>query len=260
MTAFPVSGSARPAPLVDVTRVLPHAAGVHAVGVAQWARTEHLARPVAGVIARDVVAAARTLDHELGVRHATSAQTASLGRMAGALAAGLPAREEAPAPARRVLVVGDSVLAGAEEEVRAALAGWEVVIDARVGRFVGEGAEVLRRHRGASDPVAVVALGSNYLGDPGTFGAGVDAVLQALDGVDRVLWVTVAESGDDRWEVNGVLRASAGRRASLELVDWAPVAAARPELTWEDGLHLRPEGARVLAELVAAGVGPAPPG
>ena len=46
------------------------------------------------------------------------------------------------------------------------------------------------------------------------------------------------------------------------LMDWHGASAERPKIFWRDGIHVRPEGARVYAELVAQAVaggrGPAP--
>jgi hypothetical protein len=36
------------------------------------------------------------------------------------------------------------------------------------------------------------------------------------------------------------------------LVDWHAASADRPDLFWRDGYHLRPQGAQVYADLVAA--------
>ena len=35
------------------------------------------------------------------------------------------------------------------------------------------------------------------------------------------------------------------------LLDWLTATQDRPELFWGDGIHLRPEGAQVYAELIA---------
>ncbi|MBK9179243.1 MAG: hypothetical protein IPM45_06640 [Acidimicrobiales bacterium] len=169
-----------------------------------------------------------------------------------------PAPPPPPPPDRRVLLVGDSVLLGARADLERALDGWETTIDAEVGRFLGAGVGVLQARRDRAGAAAVIVLGNNYLGSQRQFADQLDDALQALSGVPRVLWLTVAEYDDDQWEVNAAIRAAAARWPNLEVVDWAAAVAGRPGLTGPDGLHLSPAGARALAGLVVQAVGPAP--
>jgi len=56
------------------------------------------------------------------------------------------------------------------------------------------------------------------------------------------------------WEQpnNGVIAAGVGRYPNAVLVDWHSASAGRPDLFWDDGIHLRPAGAAVYAGLIAA--------
>jgi hypothetical protein len=55
------------------------------------------------------------------------------------------------------------------------------------------------------------------------------------------------------WEgpSNQALAAAAPGRPNTVLVDWRAASAGRYELFWDDGVHLRPEGARLFAALIA---------
>ena len=35
------------------------------------------------------------------------------------------------------------------------------------------------------------------------------------------------------------------------LVNWHDITASRPDLFWNDGMHVKPEGARFYADLIA---------
>ena len=50
---------------------------------------------------------------------------------------------------------------------------------------------------------------------------------------------------------NAVLADGVKRYASAELINWHAASAGHPELFWSDGVHIKPEGARVYADLIA---------
>jgi hypothetical protein len=54
------------------------------------------------------------------------------------------------------------------------------------------------------------------------------------------------------WESanNAVLAANAARYTNAVLVDWHGAGSAHPEYFWDDGIHLRPEGAQAYTALV----------
>lgn len=169
-------------------------------------------------------------------------------------------RHQLPPP-NRVLVVGDSVILGAQAQLRDGLVGWQTILDARESRLPGEGDDTVRAHRDIGR-VVVVMLGHN-VGPGETHIANIRAVQQALDGieiVDRVIWVTAAEIGEGQLEWNEALRGFVAERRSageVHLVDWALHNAANPGYT-DDGLHLTGTGRAALADLLAAFVGPPP--
>ena len=165
-----------------------------------------------------------------------------------------PTTARPPSPTgRSVFVLGDSALLGARDSVPAALPGWQVVFDAVGSRRLPQAIEVLRARRSEIGSVAVIQQGNNYLENEGSFGAQIDEAMRVLDGVDRVVWLTVAEKWPSRVEINQHIRAAAGRWPQIVVAEWAPLIAAHPEYA-EDMLHLSAAGRIAIAELIAGAV------
>jgi hypothetical protein len=125
-----------------------------------------------------------------------------------------------------------------------------IQIDAREGRQVETGLDVLRQlaPSGRLDGDVIVGLGNN-----GTFTEDqIGALMQMLSGARRVVFVNLKE--DEPWTAanNEVIAAAAARYPNAVLVDWQAASTPHPEYFWEDGLHLRPEGAAAYAKLILA--------
>ena len=179
-----------------------------------------------------------------------------------------PAPEPAPAPVEtappppppavtpvdlgRVTAVGDSVMAGAAPQVYEKLSG-KAHVDAAVNRQVGTGIEIFQawRDAGLLGDVVLVHLGNN-----GTFtDAQLDQRMQVLAGVPRVGLLT--NKVPRAWEAsnNAVILSAPQRYPNVVLVDWKGHSDAHPEWFYDDGIHLRPDGARAYAEFIAATLG-----
>ena len=162
-----------------------------------------------------------------------------------------PAPASAARAVRSVAAVGDSVLLGAAPALEGTFA--HIQIDAVVGRQVQTGLEILRAKRaaGALPDTVIVHLGNN-----GTFTDDqADALLDVLADVRRIVFVNLTVPR--AWEApnNAVIAAAVQRSSNAVLADWHAASAGRPELFWDDGMHLRPHGADVYAALIAAAVG-----
>lgn len=157
----------------------------------------------------------------------------------------------------RVFVLGDSVLLGGKETVPAALTGWVVTYDASGSRRLPQGIEVLRARRSEIGRVAVIQQGNNYIAGEGSFADQIDQAMTVLAGVERVVWLTVAEKWPSRVGINQAIRAAPTRWPQIVVGDWAVVVAAHPEFA-DDMLHLSGAGRLAIAELIAGAVG-APP-
>jgi hypothetical protein len=153
-----------------------------------------------------------------------------------------------PAAFPAVTAIGDSVMLAAAADLQAAIPN--ITIDAVVGRQVPAAMEILRERRAAGTLGSVVIV---HMGTNGNFTrAQFDEMMGFLSGVGTVVFVDVKCPTD--WEAadNLMLQESVKRYPGVVLVGWHAASSSRPELFWDDGIHLRPEGARVYAALVAA--------
>jgi lysophospholipase L1-like esterase len=175
----------------------------------------------------------------------TTATTA----VAAAPAPGTP--PAAPPPAApavpRITAIGDSVMLGARTALEQRLGS--VRVDATVSRQFGHAIELARWLRDSNQlsDVVVVHMGTNGIITQGH----IDAMMEVLRDRKRVVYLNLKVPR--RWEGpdNDVLRANIPRFSNAVLIDWHSVGNAHPEWFYEDGFHLRPDGARAYADLIA---------
>lgn len=185
---------------------------------------------------------------------------------AAATAPSIAAQPEAPAAyapvvtstvsAADAIAIGDSVMLGAVPQLTQAVRG--VSIDAAVARQVSVGISILRgwRSAGLLGDVMIVHLGNN-----GTFTAAqFDEMMGVLSGVRLVVFVNVKVPRSWEGPNNAVIAGGVARYGNAVLVDWHGASAGRSDLFSRDGIHLRPEGARLYASLIASALAahPAP--
>ena len=164
-----------------------------------------------------------------------------------------PARTVAPSappPLTRATAyaIGDSVMLGAAAQLGDALG--RVEVDAVVGRQMSTALAILQDRRDANrlPGVVVVHLGGN---GPVTVRQ-VNTLFDLLADVQHVLVLTIRIHEDYETHNNRLLTQIARDHANVTVVDWHAASEGRPELFWNDGEHLRPEGARVYAALIAS--------
>ena len=145
-----------------------------------------------------------------------------------------------------MLAVGDSVMLGAVANLQAL---GDVEVDAAVSRQFSTGTDILttRRDAGTLGDIVVVHLGNN---GPIT-GAQFDQMMSVLQGVDRAVFLTVKVPRDWEGPNNALLFSKAAEYGNAVVADWYATGSAHPEYCWDDGIHLRPEGAQAYANLVA---------
>jgi peptidoglycan/LPS O-acetylase OafA/YrhL len=150
-----------------------------------------------------------------------------------------------------ITALGDSVMQGAAPTLYQVFPGIEV--DAEKGRQVyrppvdyliaqlQEG-----RTSGRLGQIVVLHLGNNGVYPKESF----DKIMQTL--ADRRLVIVLNVRVPRQWEDNNnrVITEGIKRYPNAVLVDWYTLTAKRPELFWNDGHHLRPEGAQFYAELI----------
>jgi hypothetical protein len=142
-------------------------------------------------------------------------------------------------------VIGDSVMRGALDVLKAALPGADV--DAVEGRQASVAFDILNTladsDRLGSD--VVLHIGTNGTIQP----SALDAVLARM-ATRRVLLLSVHVPRPWQDLNNRILTEAAHNHPNVHLVDWNAAASAHPEWLWPDGIHLRPEGAAAYRDLI----------
>ncbi len=159
---------------------------------------------------------------------------------------------DAGAQQRRVVVVGDSIILGAQAPLTAAFAqrGWAVTFDAAVSRSTGAGLQAIESHRPELTDSLVVSLGANDAGSPSAFRQRVQSILDTTAGVPHVYWVTVREVRDYYAPANQIVRELAAGRPNVTVLDWHGATVGATDLTSGDGLHLNGAGAGRMTQMV----------
>ena len=147
----------------------------------------------------------------------------------------------------RLTAFGDSVLLGAAGQLARTVGAIDV--DAAVSRQVGELIPVLRQRQWEGSLSDTVLL---HIGNNGAFTTrDFDTIMSILEG-HRVLILNLHVPRS--WEAsnNAVIADGVQRYPNVTLIDWNGITADHPELFGNDGIHLRPEGAAVYADLIAS--------
>ncbi len=165
-----------------------------------------------------------------------------------------PTPPTVPLTQRKVVFLGDSVMLGAKNTQAISSLFGNAPVDAQQNRQVAQGIDVLRTWSSAGWLQGVDAV-VVHLGTNGTFtDAQFDQIMTILAGVPKVVFVN-DKVPQRSWEGtnNQVIAAGVARYPGRAvLVDWYSAAANRPELFYDDGTHLKPDGAAFYAQLIAS--------
>ena len=127
-----------------------------------------------------------------------------------------------------------------------------IEVDAEVGRQVSTAIDLLRTYRDAGRLGEVVVV---HMGNNGTFSASqFDQMMEVVAGVRRVVFGNLKVPRSWEGSNNTVLAEGVTRYPNAALVDWYAASVDQPQF-FQDGVHLRPEGAQAYAQLMAAYVG-----
>jgi hypothetical protein len=151
-------------------------------------------------------------------------------------------------PTPTVAMIGDSILDGSREAVIEALPGWEVTVDAEVGRSSDTAAAIVEALPPPVPDVVVVQIGTNDH-DPAAFAERADAMLTALRGADLVVWVNTRAPDPTSDAVNRAIETAARSTPQTATADWASFVTAE-ELS-SDGVHPALGNEHLLADLLA---------
>ncbi len=150
----------------------------------------------------------------------------------------------------RITAVGDSVMLGAARTLANHFEGIDV--DAAVSRAMINAISILRERERTGELGEVLLI---HIGNNGPIKAEhVDEVV-SIAGADRkILFVNLKVP---RWwedPNNEVIEDGVERHPNAILVDWHAEAQAFPDIFWDDGIHLRPDGALFYVDLIEAGL------
>lgn len=150
----------------------------------------------------------------------------------------------------RVTAIGDSVMIGAGPDMERLIC--DIEVDAAQSRAVHVAIGVLREQKAAGvlGETIIIHVGNNGIFYSGQF----DEIMTVTAGARRVVFVNVKVPREYEGPNNAVIADGVKRHKNAVLVDWYAASAKRPELFWSDGMHLRPEGARLYAEMVAKAI------
>ena len=164
--------------------------------------------------------------------------------------AGGPTPVPTPIPSEPITAIGDSVMLGAAPVLQQAFTNIEV--DAEVGRQAWTAATMIKARKAENRLGSVVVL---HLGNNGRYTEQVfNEIMQTL--ADRRMVIVYNVRVPREWEAynNNIIANGVKAYPNAVFIDWRGVTANRPELFWNDGHHLRPEGARFYAGLIAEAI------
>jgi peptidoglycan/LPS O-acetylase OafA/YrhL len=159
------------------------------------------------------------------------------------------------APGVAVTVLGDSVMVGAANNLAAAIPSAD--IDAAIGRQAQTALDILNERRSAQalGDAVIIHIGNNGVFTTKQF----DAMMQTL--ADRRVVIFVNVKVPRSWEQpnNEVIASGVPRYGNAALVDWHAASVDRPELFYEDGIHLRAPGVQLYTSLITKELAAHPP-
>src|SRR5262245_43330066 len=148
-----------------------------------------------------------------------------------------------------VTAIGDSVMLGAVDALVQTIGPDRTLVDAAESRQFSAGVDAIEQYKnqGKLGDDVVVQLGTNGTINPDDF----NRMMDLLKG-HKVLIVNakVPRAWED--QVNEVMADGVKRYKNAVLVDWHKVGGEHPEYFYDDGLHLRPDGAQAYAQLILA--------
>ena len=166
------------------------------------------------------------------------------------------------ASGNRLLVLGDSILAGTANRYGGAMCsglvplGWRVAVEAEAGQMVGFGRTVLRDRINEGWDAAVVFLGTNFGGSASLYEKDLTAIVESLAPRPTLL-LTASLFRPTMVQVNQVIRIVAAKHPNVSVLDWGTTSVQTGILN-RDKIHPTNAGRQVLVSSIAAALGTAP--
>lgn len=164
----------------------------------------------------------------------------------------------------RILMIGDSILASLSRRYsnlackQLTPLGWQMSIEAEIGRAVEFGPRVLAAKMDETWHAAVVFLGTNYWRDQDKYEVDLQRVLDRLAPRPTVL-ISVSEWRTEQREVNEVIADQVLNRDNIWFIDWRAISRT-PGVLSSDDVHPSDEGNDLLVSLLVETLGRAPGG
>ena len=148
----------------------------------------------------------------------------------------------------RIIMLGDSVMIGAEERLEARL-GPGFSMDAKVGRQADEFLEIISKikREGHHPDAMVIQWGNN---GP-LYGEDMEALREDTTNVKQLFLITDHAPVSWQDESDHAIREACEDWRHTTEIPWAKVAEEEGESLFWDGIHLTPKGAGVYARLVS---------
>ena len=168
------------------------------------------------------------------------------------------------ASGNRVLVIGDSILAGTASRYGGAMCaalvplGWRVAVEAEASQMVGFGRTVLRDRIYEGWDTAVVFLGTNFGGSATLYEKDLTAIVKSLAPRPTLL-LTASLFRPTMQQVNQVIRIVASKNPNVSVLDWSTTSVQTGVLN-RDNIHPTDAGRQVLVSSIASALGEAPTG
>jgi hypothetical protein len=168
------------------------------------------------------------------------------------------------ASGNRLLILGDSILAGTASRYGGAMCaglvplGWRVAVEAEAGQMVGFGRTVLRDRIYEGWDAAVVFLGTNYGGSAELYEKDLTAIVKSLAPRPTLL-LTASLFRPTMQQVNQVIRIVASKNPNVSVLDWSTTSVQTGVLN-RDKIHPTDAGRQVLVSSIASALGEAPTG
>lgn len=146
-----------------------------------------------------------------------------------------------------IIAIGDSIMLDIQQDLEELLPG--IQVDGQVGRQFKEAQEIIDRLReeGKLGSTVIIGLGTN-----GSFPQKqLNKLLDSLSTVDQVLFINTRVPRDWQDTVNDMLKQTASKYDNVTVVDWYAASKGKNEYFAKDGVHLRANGAKAYASLVA---------
>jgi peptidoglycan/LPS O-acetylase OafA/YrhL len=172
-----------------------------------------------------------------------------------------PTTAPAATPPPSVTAIGDSVMLGAYTQLISTIDtmfGAPVTgMDAAESRQFSAGVDVIAnlKNAGQLGQDVIVQLGTNGTIDPADF----DRMMGILSDRKKVVIINAKVPRPWEQQVNDTMAAGVKKYKNAVLLDWHGYAGQHPEFFYDDGIHLKPEGAAAYAQFVAGSLGSGTP-